>query len=760
MNSRVLLRLRIGLISGIFAASFTFADSTMLLKDHVAPQIRNSVKLGRVAADEIVPLGLVMKLDESLLAQTLDELYGPNAPKHRQFLSSAEFAQRFGLIDKRNKLEAFAQANGLTIDPNDNRPESMLVKVSGRAAAVEKAFGVQLNHYRTADGRIFRGHETDPVIPVPLEPHLSAVTGLSNLTGIFHPRLRLAANRTGTLGRAAPAFTGTTGPNFGLAPSDIKTIYGLNSLPLTGAGQTVALFELDGYNPSDITAYEHQFTFSTPASFVSVDGTPNLCDGVNCSAQNTTTDPAMIEVALDIELVAAIAPGVSQILVYDGPNTYQGGLDIYNQIAVDDTAKAVSTSWGSPETEMTLAYVQAEAQIFQRMAAQGQSVFAAAGDDGAYDDTMNPYKTTLTVDDPAAQPLVTGVGGTSLGGSVQNPTETTWNDTYGATGGGVSSFWPIPSYQTGIAGLASQSARNVPDVALNADPVTGYSVYVAGNWFPGTVGGTSAAAPLWAAFTALLNEQRVSTGDGALGFPNPTLYSIAASAAYTSNFNDITTGNNGFYQAGSGYDNTTGWGTFKGSALINSVNNVPTLTSLSPASALVGSSSFTLTVNGTNFVTSSTVTWNGSPRATTFISSSQLQAAIDASDVAGQGTAQVAVINPITGGSQASLNSLSFNITYPTSLADVYAYPNPWDVRKNPPSTVKIANVPPGSSVKVFTVSGFHVEDLPVVNTSGSTWEAVWDLKNSSGQTVASGLYLYVVNFDRNTARGKIAVIK
>src|SRR5439155_11913660 len=200
----------------------------------------------------------------------------------------------------------------------------------------------------------------------------------------------------GAGGGLAPRVTGS-GPGGGLSPSDIKTAYDLASAVEDGAGQTLAVFELDGYVQSDVTAYEDHFGLPhVPLQNV-------LVDGVNGAAGG-----GAVEVTLDIELQAALAPAAARILVYEGPNTDTGVLDTYNRIATDDLAQAISTSWGLSELEMTSGVRNSENNIFQQLAAQGQTFCAAAGDNGAFDDQR-----TLSVDDPASQPYVTGVGGTS-----------------------------------------------------------------------------------------------------------------------------------------------------------------------------------------------------------------------------------------------------------------------------------------------------------------------------------------------------------
>jgi len=630
----------VGIIFAVFAAYPAGAESLVPLQGHVAQQIQSATLVERAPADEMVTLSLVVRLDQTLLDQTFESLYGRSAPAQKHFLSSAEFAQKFDLADKRKMLKDFAQANGLSLDTAPDQPESLIVKVSGPSSAVEKTFSVQLNHYRDARGRAFRANTTDPMIPASLATHLGSVLGLSNLAGMFNPRIRHPSTKS-----SSAMISGGTGPNGGLSPTDIKTIYGLSQTSLTGSGQTVALFELDSFVASDITAYEAQF------GLPSITVTPVNVDG---SAYAPNTPDGQIEVSLDIEMIAALAPGVSKILVYEGPAaavaTNQNVLDTYDRIATDNAAQVASTSWGLNEQDSGLSVIQSESQIFQRMAVQGQTMYAAAGDCGAYDQedhsghciTTNGFR----VDDPASQPYVTGVGGTSLSGSVASPTETTWNEFASiepsGTGGGVSAVWPLPSFQQGV--------RNVPDVALNSDPDTSpYSICVNGSCnacvpgnCPTLVGGTSAAAPLWAAVTALINQSRATLGTGSFGFANANLYQLATSTSSATLFNDITTGNNAHFNAGTGYDNATGWGSFKGGGLINS---------------------------------------------------------------AGTLVAQISL----------------------ETLPNVYAFPNPWDIRRTTQRQVTIANVPDDATIKTFTVSGFWVKTLTASNT-----HAVWDLTNDS----------------------------
>jgi kumamolisin len=582
------------------------AEKMTTLQGHVPKQIHQAVLQDRAQANENVSLSLAVQLDDDLLKQTFHQLYGPKAPKAKHFLSSAEFAQKFGLDEKRKKIKEFALAQGLTIDATQDRPESMIVNVSGQVSHVENAFHVRLFHYKDAQGHRFRSPDTDPTIPASLAPHLGHVLGLSTLLGVAHPHIQLRPSpakpkSATTLSNHAAHPQGLTGsgPPNTLAPSDIKTIYGLDSVSLNGSGQNVALVELDGYNPADVTTYESNFSLPhVPIAFLGVDGSLNKCHGQDCSQQTVGGDPAMTEPALDIEMVEALSPGVAQILFYQGPNSLQGLYDVYNKIATDNSAKVVSTSWGLPELKASSSFLQQENQVFMRMAIQGQSLFAAAGDTGAYDDGG---QTQLAVDDPAAQPYVTSVGGTSLSGTLQVHTETVWNNgyvtaisSYIAGGGGYSVIWPIPDYQEGLPDQTAHPFRHVPDVALNADLYNSpYALYVAGSWYG--AGGTSAGSPLWAALTTMVNQKRQANGDSPAGFINADLYLLGSGPNYLAFYNDITVGDNGYYQAGTGYDLSTGWGSFQGRAMIDGLvnpNQTPALviTSSAPLQGIVGQS--------------------------------------------------------------------------------------------------------------------------------------------------------------------------
>ncbi|MGI4789101.1 MAG: protease pro-enzyme activation domain-containing protein [Janthinobacterium lividum] len=513
--------------------------------------VAHSHLLGRVVSTETIGLALTLPLrNQAALSDLLTRLYTPGDPLYGQYLTSDEFTARFGPTESDYAAVA-AAAKRLGLQVTGTHPNRLILDVSGPANVVESAFSLHLQRYQNASGRVFRAPDANPALPTGLFGRLSQVIGLDNAV-LLHPHLHPAlGSRSGS------------GPGGGLTPADILTAYSLQNTGATGAGQTIALFELDGYTPTDIAAYEAQFGLqAVPLQNVLVDGAAATA-GANAD-----------EVTLDIELAMALTPGLGKILIYETPNVSdQNFLDGYNKIATDNIAKQVSTSWGAAEDQSDQSLITAENPIFQQMAAQGQTIVAVTGDAGAYDDAS-----TLSVDDPGAQPYVTGVGGTSLvtngtGGAYAS--ETVWSDptpnsysTYGsAGGGGFSTIWPAPGYQSVLQPVPAM--RSVPDVALNSDPQTGYSIYFGGQWT--VYGGTSAAAPLWASFTALVNQERAAAGKGTIGFLNPPIYQIGASTVYDTDFHDITRGTNFYYPATVGYDNATGWGSFVGNALLSTL---------------------------------------------------------------------------------------------------------------------------------------------------------------------------------------------
>ena len=535
------------------------------LHGHVPSAVKAATDLGKSADTQEFPVTLALELNhEKELGQRLNDIYTPGSPSFHQYLKPEEFRAQFGPTpDQISQVSDYLQKNGF--HSVTAGADGYFVHATGSAKTLNDSFHTEIHQYIGKTGQPFRSPAYELQVPKGLP--VRAVHGLENLTRM-HPHLKGPSTSTGP--------RSGTGPSGGFSPVDIRTAYHVPT-SLDGSGQTLAVFELDGYTASDITGFETNFGIpSIPLQNVLVDSATGTPGG------------AVAEVTLDIELMAAIAPGAAKIMVYEGPNSDQGMLDTYAKIASDNIAKSISTSWGQSEGGVTSSFIQSENTIFMQMAAQGQTIYSAAGDAGAYDNGS-----TLSVDDPSGQPYVVGVGGTTLStsGGVY-ASETTWNDSGGAGGGGISTVWSQPAWQTGAvtaAGKGSLTMRNIPDVALHADINTGYSIYVNGGW--SVWGGTSCAAPLWAGFNALVNQKRAENGLPTLGFANPAFYSIGQSTRYAADFNDIRDGStNLFYPAVAGYDNATGWGSFNGTNLLEDLAAEPQSTGGNPLPPPAGSS--------------------------------------------------------------------------------------------------------------------------------------------------------------------------
>ncbi len=542
------------------APSEAFGDTSVRLSGHVPTKaVSEAALLRHLDYTTRVPITFILPLrNKEALEELIQRIYDPaDEEYYGKYLTPGEFAERFAPTqDDYNQVVVYARSLGLTV--TGIHPNRTQVNATGSVGIVERAFNLRLHHFQKPDGRKFYAPDNDPEVSGSIASIIHSIVGLDN-HAIRHTYNRQKQTTEGFLNASDTSHSHPSGPGGGYSPSDLLTAYNLTGVSANGSNQIIALFELGSYLASDINAYTQYFGLPR-AKLQNV-----LIDGGSTSGIDA-------EVTLDIELAIALAPE-SHIYVYEGPNSDQGVLHTYNRIATDNLAKQVSTSWGMDESLVSAQYLHAEYAIFQQMAAQGQTIYAAAGDSGAYD---NYPSLTLAVDDPASQPYVTAVGGTRLTvnpGSGAYSGESVWNNGQGngAGGGGVSAAWPLPSWQKNVPTVYSNTHRNVPDVSLNADPDTGYSIYYNGQWT--IFGGTSCAAPLWAAFTARINQERVASQKPVLGFANPLFYTIGDGSSYTVNFHDITEGNNLYYSAGKGYDNATGWGSFNGANLFASLTN-------------------------------------------------------------------------------------------------------------------------------------------------------------------------------------------
>jgi kumamolisin len=497
--------------------------------ERVAP--KNATSAGRTDARQVISVSLIVKRKNPLDVKALGG----------RILSHEEFDQQYAADPASfNALRTFAHQHGLAVDEAASSLSRRTLVLRGTAQAMEQAFGVELNDYQeTGTGRRYHGFTGQVSLPETHAPLVEAVLGL-DARPVAKPHIRFRRDQKGVV--VAPDQEQATAFN----PPQVAALYSFPT-SVNGAGQTIGILELGGgYNTSDLEAYFGGLSLNVPnVVAVSVDGGTN-------SPGNPDVDG---EVALDIEVSGSIANGAN-IAVYFTTNTDQGFIDGITTAVHDTTNKpsVLSISWGGPESTWAQSSVTALDDACQSAAALGVTITVAAGDSGSSDGVSDGQN---HVDFPASSPHVLGCGGTAL---VANGTaiasETVWNDGSqgGATGGGYSAVFPVPSWQSGVAGFAG-SGRGVPDVAGDASPETGYNILVDGQ--TEVVGGTSAVAPLWAALIVLINQIKGSP----VGFVNPSLYGDE------SDFNDITQGNNGAYSAGPGWDPCTGLGSPDGAEI-------------------------------------------------------------------------------------------------------------------------------------------------------------------------------------------------
>ena len=455
-------------------------------------------------------------------------------------LTRAEYEARYGADPKDvEKVKAFAGEYGLRVSKVNIGARTVIL--SGTAGAFSCAFQVSLDRYEHKEGA-FRGR-TGPVrVTAPLKNIIKGVHGLDNRSQA-RPHCRIAQ-------AAAVPYT----------PPQVAKLYGFPT-SMNAQGQTIGIIELGGgYLQSDLDSYFSALRISPLPTVlsVSVDGGKN----------QPTGDPngPDAEVMLDIEVAGAVAPG-AKIVVYFAPNTDAGFLDAINQAVMDkrNRPSVISISWGGPESTWTSQSLKSYNATLESAAAVGVTVCVASGDNGSSDGVDDGK---AHVDFPASSPYALACGGTHLVGSGNSITdEEVWNDlpNDGATGGGVSDAFSLPPWQKAAnippsVNPGNHKGRGLPDVAGDADPLTGYRVEVDGS--NAVVGGTSAVAPLLAGLIALFNQALASS----VGYLNPNLYKKVALSAGT--FHDITRGNNGAYQAGPGWDACTGWGSPVGAAIL------------------------------------------------------------------------------------------------------------------------------------------------------------------------------------------------
>ena len=569
------------------------AAAPQMLHGHVPAITKKMSAIGRLDGARRLDLAIGLPLrNREALTNLLQGLYQLGSTNFHHFVTPDEFAASFGpsAADYQAVID-FAKAHGLVV--KRTHANRALLDVSGSVADIEQAFHVHLRVYNhPAEARTFFAPDTEPALD--LNTPVLAISGLDNYQRP-QPHLHVAGSPLQPLIRpwggggsgGGGGGAGNTGPFQGY---DFRNAYAAG-MSQDGTGQSVGLFELFGFSGQDIQDYEDEAGISpyVPVQQILIDGASG-----DDTSEDYINDPGYLDYAFettgDIEMAVSMAPGLDNVLVYEGPtpldvpplgtNYVQDATttaqinDVLDRMATDNLAKQLSCSYGFDVNLSTV-------QIFQQFAAQGQSFFLASGDAGAF---------SGPVDEPADDPNITVVGGTSLTLTTAGAwkAETTWltpadglGDPLVASGGGISTVYPIPAWQQGISMTANQGSttmRNVPDVSLVANNITitwGNDFIGASSDFP--EGGTSLATPLWAGMMALVNQQAAANGQPPVGFINPALYAIGKSTSYATCFHDITTGRNTNsasptkYVATTGYDLCTGWGTMIGASLMQAL---------------------------------------------------------------------------------------------------------------------------------------------------------------------------------------------
>jgi len=513
--------------------------------------------VGRVPSTQILQLDIVLQMrDRAGLQNFLADLYSSTAPNYRHFLTPAEFTQRFG--PSQHDYDAvirYVQQYGIKVVGGSR--DGMEVQVKGPVSAIEAAFRVNLLTYQhPTENRIFYAPDREPNPDLPFA--LWHISGLDNYS-IPHPMFvrksdYAKAHGIDTAEVVRHATTGS-GPSASFLGSDMRAAY-YGGSALTGAGQNLGLFEYLGTDLADLTTYYKNVkqTNTVPVTLLSTDGTSTSC--VDSRAGGRCDDT---EQTLDMTQALGMAPGLASLVMYVGSldTAIISAMTTHNPLP-----KTIGCSWGwTPADPTTLD------PYFEKMAAQGQNFFAASGDSSTWSTRNEAW--------PADDANIVSVGGTDLttasaGGAWKS--ETAWAD----SGGGISpDKIKIPSWQQ-LAGVINSSnkgsttLRNGPDVSANAN----FTFYVCADQTTCTAneyGGTSFAAPMWAGYVALVNQQLTTNGFSTIGFIDPYLYSFGVSSSYGTDFHDITSGKSGSYSAVTGYDLVTGWGSPNGQGLINAL---------------------------------------------------------------------------------------------------------------------------------------------------------------------------------------------
>ena len=676
------------------------AQAQSVLTHHMREVTRSgeAKPIGRLPADRLMSLDLVLPIrDQAGLDRFLEDLYNPSSPSYKHYLTPSEFTLRFGPTQKDyDAVVKFAKSNGFTVTGGTR--DGMEVQVKGPVSAVENAFHVNMRTYQhPTESRVFFGPDREPVTSLPFA--LWHVTGLDNFS-IPHPLFVKKSDYAKFHGISPElvvkhATTGS-GPSASFLGSDMRAAY-YGGTALTGAGQNLGLFEYEGTDLADLTTYFKNVgqTNNVPITLLSTDGTSTAC--VDTRAGGSCDDT---EQTLDMTQAIGMAPGLASL------TNYIGSLDtaiISAMTTHSPLPTTIGCSWGwTPADPSTLD------PYFQKMSAQGQNFFAASGDSSTWSSSNEAW--------PADDAYVVSVGGTDLvtaSAAGAWKSETAWVD----SGGGISPDGiATPSYQqlSGVinsSNKGSTTLRNGPDVSANAN----FSFYTCADQttcLANEYGGTSFAAPMWAGFIALVNQQLVANGSPTVGFLNPTIYAENVTSDYATDFHDTTSGTSGSYSAVAAYDLVTGWGS-PTAGLITTLTGSSTATpnfalaaaptSLSIVKGSTGTSEISTTVAG-GFSTAIALSASGQPTGVTVAFSPTSIA----SPGSGSSTATFTVASTATAGTYpVTITGTGGGITHTATVTlTVSAAATPAFTLGASPTSLSIKDGSSGTSTITTAVSG------------------------------------------------------
>lgn len=690
---------------------------------HVRDEVRNgqAQATGRLPLNQVLQLDLVLQIrDQAGLDSFLKDLYDPTSPSYRQFLTPQEFTARFGPTQESyDTVVRFAKTYGFQVVGGSR--DAMDVQVKGNVASIETAFHVNMRTYKhPTENRAFYGPDSEPTLDLPF--NLWHISGLDNYS-LPHPMLVNKNDFAKSKGIAPEAVvsdaTTGSGPSASFLGTDMRAAY-YGSGSMTGAGQSLGLLEFYGTDLADLKTYYAnvgQPDLSGVVSLIPTDGTSTAClKSAGCDD---------IEQNLDMTQALGMAPGLSSLQVYVGSTDTAmiGAMTTHNPLP-----GTIGVSWGwTPVDPSTLD------PYFQKMAAQGQNIFVASGDSSTWTTGNYPW--------PAEDGNVVTVGGTDLvttGAGGAWSSETAWVD----SGGGISPHSvAIPTWQK-LAGVinstnkGSTTLRNGPDVSANAN----WTFYTCGNQTTcqaNNYGGTSFAAPMWAGYIALVNQQLAQKSQPSIGFINPTIYAQnvsggALSAAYAANFHDIASGTSGSYSAVKGYDLVTGWGS-------PSTGLFAALTGGVPTSGFALSTTAVSIVQGTNGASTVTSTPFGGYGSTIKLSVSGLPSGVTvgygtnpfgpsgsttinfiASATAATGTTSVTVTG--TGGDgTVQTASISLTVTAVTSNFTIGASPTSLSITRGNSGSSTITTKVTSGSISSIALSATGQKSGTTVSFSPSS---------------------------------------